>query len=191
MSEPGTDAAPVAAPTVRSRRTMLLLTAMIAFDLDLITKIIAVSVLDGRPPVKLLDGLVYLQVLRNPGAAFSMATGMTWVFTLIAAGVVVAIVWIAPKMRSRGWAIGLGLVLAGALGNLTDRVFRSPGPLRGHVVDIVSVIEPNGTFFPVFNVADVAISVGGTLIVLMAVLGRDYDGRSAKSTTDVMNGEPT
>jgi signal peptidase II len=150
---------------------------------DIVTKIVAVAALDGEPPVRLFGGLVYLQIVRNPGAAFGMATGMTWLLTLVALGVVIAIIWIMPKLRSVGWAVGLAMVLAGALGNLIDRFFREPGPLRGHVVDMVSVIEPNGTFFPVFNVADSSIVCGGALIVLMALLGRDYDGSSTKDNT--------
>ncbi len=147
---------------------------------DIITKIVAVSLLEGHPPVRVLGGLFYLQVVRNPGAAFSMATGMTWVLTLIAVAVVVAIIWIMPKLRSVGWAVGLALVLAGALGNLIDRFLREPGPLRGHVVDILSPFAANGDVFPVFNVADSSIVCGGALIVLMALLGRDYDGRSTR-----------
>jgi signal peptidase II len=144
---------------------------------DIVTKIVAVAALDGEPPVRVLGGLFYLQLVRNPGAAFGMATGMTWLLTLIAVAVVVAIIWIMPKLRSIGWAIGLALVLAGALGNLIDRFLREPGPLRGHVVDFLSPFAPNGDVFPVFNVADSSIVCGGALIVLMALLGRDYDGR--------------
>jgi signal peptidase II len=164
-----------------SRRGLLLaVTAVAVLTADVITKIIAVAGLEGERPLRILGGAVYLQLVRNSGAAFSMATGMTWVLSLIAIGVVIAIVWIMPKLRSVGWAIGLGLVLAGALGNLSDRIFRAPGPLRGHVVDFVSVFGPNGEVWPVFNVADSAIVVGGALIVLLALLGRDYDGRSTR-----------
>ncbi|WP_051385948.1 signal peptidase II [Actinokineospora inagensis] len=158
------------------RGLILVVAAVLVYALDLVTKIIVVANLAGEQPIKVLGGLVYLQLIRNPGAAFSMATGMTWLFTLIAAAVVVAIVWIMPKLRSIGWALGLGLVLAGALGNLTDRVFRAPGVFQGHVIDFISVFAPNADVFPVFNVADSGISVGGVLIVLMALLGRDYDG---------------
>ncbi|WP_285507479.1 signal peptidase II [Actinokineospora sp. NBRC 105648] len=180
--DPGTDTEPEvvaeqAAPAPPKRRgAILLVTALVWFALDLVTKVIVTATLEGHEPVRLLGGAVYLQLVRNPGAAFSMATGMTWLFTLIATGVVVAIVWIMPKLRSTGWALGLGLVLAGALGNLADRVFRAPAVFQGHVVDFVSVFAPDGDFFPVFNVADAGISVGGVLIVLMALLGRDYDG---------------
>nr|WP_245812402.1 signal peptidase II [Actinophytocola xinjiangensis] len=174
------------------RGWLFLLVAPVILVADLITKIIAVANLDGEPPVPVLGGLVYLQIVRNAGAAFGMATGMTWLLTLVATGVVIAIIWIMPKLRSVGWAVGLAMVLAGALGNLIDRFFREPGPLRGHVVDFVSVIEPNGDFFPVFNVADSSIVCGGALIVLMALLGRDYDGTSTKDKpTDEPQDEPT
>lgn len=144
--------------------------------LDIATKVAAVAFLEGEVPVELLGGLVYLDVLRNPGAAFSLGTDFTWLLSLLAIAVVLGICWLALKVRSTGWAIGLGLVLAGAAGNLVDRIFRAPGPLRGHVVDMISVLEPGGAFFPVFNVADSAICCGGALVVLLTLLGRDYDG---------------
>lgn len=158
------------------RGALLLLLAPVIFAADLVTKVLALNALDGQAPVRILGGFVYLQIVRNPGAAFGMATGMTWLLTVVAVGVVVAIIWLMPKLRSLGWAIGLALVLAGALGNLTDRFFRAPGPLQGHVVDFVSLFAPNGDAWPVFNVADSSIVCGGALIVLMALLGRDYDG---------------
>ncbi|MCP2272921.1 signal peptidase II [Actinokineospora diospyrosa] len=171
-----------AGPLPRKRGLILAVAALLVYAADLVTKVIVTATLEGEAPIRLLGGAVYLQLVRNPGAAFSMATGMTWLFTLIAAGVVVAIIWIVPKLRSTGWALGLGLVLAGAMGNLTDRIFRAPAVFQGHVVDFVSVFAPNGDFFPLFNVADAGISVGGVLIVLMALLGRDYDGTIARKT---------
>lgn len=174
---------PITEPRPPWRGPLLIAIALVVLTADVITKAVVVATLEGERPIRLLGGFVYLQLVRNPGAAFSMATGMTWVLTLIAIGVVLAIVWIMPKLRSIGWAIGLSLVLAGALGNLTDRLFRAPGPLRGHVVDFVSMFEPNGSAFPVFNVADSSIVVGGGLIVLMALLGREYDGSSTRQTS--------
>lgn len=163
-------------PLPEKRVLLLAAIAPVVFALDLVTKVIAVRQLEGQPPVELFGGLVYLSFLRNSGAAFGMAEGYTVILALIACGVVGFILWIARKLRSVGWAIGLGLVLGGAVGNLADRIFRGPGPLRGHVVDFISVVEPYGAFFPVFNVADSAICVGGAVIVLMAILQRDYDG---------------
>jgi signal peptidase II len=170
---------------------VLVLTAVVLYAFDLGSKVLALSELEGKEPVRVLGGAVYLQIVRNPGAAFSIATGMTWVLALVAVGVVVAIFWILPRLRSTGWAVGLGLVLAGALGNLTDRFFRAPGPLRGHVIDFVSLFGPNGDHWPVFNVADSSIVVGGILIVLLSLLGHEYDGRrsSDKKKAEVTTGE--
>jgi signal peptidase II len=157
---------------------VLLLALIAAFVLaaDIVTKTVAVAELENRAPLKLLDGLVYLQLVRNAGAAFSLATGYTWALTIVAIGVVVVIVRVSRRLRSTGWAVALGLVLGGALGNLTDRIFRAPGPLQGHVVDIVSLFAPDGRVWPVFNMADSSIVCGGVLLVLMALLGRELDG---------------
>ena len=162
----------------RPRRLLFLVfgVAVVLLVLDVVTKVAAVAGLEGRSPVRLLGGTVYLVLFRNPGAAFSLATGLTWLLALLAVVVVIAIVWIAPKLRSVGWAIGLGAVLAGTCGNLVDRLFRAPGPLQGHVVDFISLFAPDGSVWPVFNVADSSIVCGGILVVLMSVLGRDYDG---------------
>ncbi len=161
----------------RPRRTGLLVAAAgVTLVLDVLTKIIVVTALEGHPPVKLLGGALYLVVYRNPGAAFSLATGLTWVLSLIAVAVAVAIIRLAPRLRSAGWAFGLGLVLGGALGNLVDRLLRAPGPLRGHVVDFLSLLAPDGSVWPVFNLADSAIVCGGALLVYLAATGREFDG---------------
>jgi signal peptidase II len=164
----------------RRRLGVLLGVAAGLLALDVLTKVLAVANLEGKEPVRILGGLFYLQLIRNPGAAFSLGTGITWVFSLIMIAVVLVIVFMARRLRSVGWAIGLGMVLAGALGNLVDRVFRAPGPLRGHVVDFVSLFSPNGNIWPIFNIADMCINFGGAVIVLMALLGRYYDGTSTK-----------
>jgi signal peptidase II len=167
-----------AAPKVR----LLSLIAVLVLAADIVTKVIAVAQLEDRAPVELLGGLVYLQLVRNPGAAFSLATGYTWVLTIVAIAVVVVILRVARRLRSAGWAVALGLVLGGALGNLADRIFRAPGPLQGHVVDVVSLLAPDGRVWPVFNVADSSIVSGGVLLVVLALLGRELDGtRSGKS----------
>lgn len=150
--------------------------ASFALVLDILTKVAVVTTFEGGPPVRVLGGLVYLDVLRNAGAAFSLATGITWVLTLLAIAFVAVIIWLAPRVRSTGWTIGLGLVLGGACGNLVDRLFRAPGPLQGHVVDFISVFAPNGAYFPVFNIADSSIVCGGILVILLSLMGRDYDG---------------
>ncbi|MBA3410780.1 MAG: signal peptidase II [Geodermatophilaceae bacterium] len=161
----------------RPRRLGLLLTVgAIIFALDLASKLVVVATLSDQPPLKLLGGLIYLTEARNTGAAFGLAQGMTVVFTLVAAVVIVVILKIAPRLRSAGWAWALGLVVGGALGNLMDRIFRSPGVFRGGVVDFVSILDPAGQVWPIFNVADSAIVSGGLLGIVMALRGRDFDG---------------
>ena len=165
------------APTAPRRLLFLVFgVAAVLLAADIVTKVVAVAELEGQPPVELFGGAVYLVLFRNPGAAFSLATGLTWVLALLAMVIVGVIVWLSRKLRSTGWAVGLGLVLGGACGNLVDRIFRQPGPLRGHVVDFVSLFAPDGSVWPVFNVADSAIVCGGALVVLLTLLGRDYDG---------------
>lgn len=182
--ETGEAAEAAEAAVLPKRRIGLALgVALVAFAADLISKIVVVSTLDENVPVRTLGGVVYLQLIRNGGAAFGLANGMTWVLAVVAAAVVVAIIWLAARLRSVGWAIGLGLVLAGATGNLADRIFRAPGPLRGHVVDFISLFAPNGQGWAIFNVADSCICVGGVLIVLLSLLGKDYDGRSVPRRT--------
>ena len=162
----------------RQRRTGLLIAAAgVALLADVVSKVVVVATLQGQPPTRLLGGGLYLVVYRNSGAAFSLATGLTWLLSLVALGVVVVIIRLAPRLRSPGWAVGLGLVLGGALGNLVDRLLRAPGPLRGHVVDFLSLFAPDGSVWPVFNLADSAIVCGGALLVLMAMTGRELDGR--------------
>ncbi len=155
---------------------LLALIAIVVLVADVLTKVIGVAELEGREPIRILGGLVYLQLIRNPGAAFSLATGYTWVLTLIAIAIVVVIIRVARRLRSTGWAVALGLILGGALGNLGDRIFRAPGPLQGHVVDTVSLFAPDGRVWPVFNLADSCIVSGGVLLVLLALTGRELDG---------------
>jgi signal peptidase II len=139
---------------------------------DIITKALVVAHLREDEPVHVLGNVLMLNLLRNPGAAFSVGTGDTIVFTAIAVAVVVYIARTARKLHSIGWAITLGLLLGGALGNLTDRIFRAPGLFRGNVVDWIEVTR----YWPVFNLADSAIVCGGILTVLLAMLGYHLDG---------------
>lgn len=127
--------------------------------------------LPGRPPVHVVGDLVELTLTRNPGAAFSTGTSFTALITVVAlvAAVVTGVaIW---RSRSAAWAWALGLLLAGILGNLVDRLFREPGPFRGHVVDFIALPH-----WPVFNLADVWINIAAVLIVLLAVLGVRFDG---------------
>jgi signal peptidase II len=173
----------VSAPSVAvgPRVRLLSVIAVLVLAIDIGTKTLAVAELEGREPAELFGGLVWLTVVRNPGAAWSMATGYTWILSLIAITVVIVLIRVARRLRSTGWAVALGLVLGGAVGNLVDRIFRAPGPLRGHVVDMVSIVRPDGSFFPVFNAADSAVCCGGILLVLLALTGRELDGTRTPS----------
>jgi signal peptidase II len=146
-----------------------------------VSKLLVVATVAPGRDVRLLGGLVYLTQARNTGAAFSFAEGFTVVFTVVAAVVAVVIVRTARTLFSTGWAVALGLVLGGAIGNLLDRVFRAPGFLRGGVVDWISVFAPDGRVYPIFNLADSAIVCGGVLGAVLALRGVEFDGTRGRS----------
>lgn len=172
-ADPGHPDAPAAPRRDRGRLLVLLTSICVTvYALDQATKALALAQLTRGQPVEVVDGILQLRLVFNPGAAFSLATGMTWLLTLVAVAVVLVVVRIAARLGSRGWAVALGLLLAGALGNLTDRLVRPPGFARGQVTDFIEL--PN---FPVFNVADSSISVAAVLIVVLGFRGIGVDGR--------------
>jgi signal peptidase II len=130
----------------------------------------------------LVGSVLQLNLTRNSGAAFSIGTGATWILTAIACSVVVFVVVTARRLGSRGWALALGLLLGGSLGNLTDRMFRAPGPGRGQVVDFLQLPH-----YPIFNIADSAIVSAAVLIAVMAFRGVGIDGTRASSHTPKHN----
>lgn len=169
-------------PHARPRRLGLFaVVAVAALVLDVVSKVLVVAYLSGHLAVRVLGGAIYLDETRNSGAAFSLGTGFTIILTLIALAVVAVILRTAARLHSAGWAVALGLVLGGALGNLSDRVFRAPGVGRGHVVDFISLFGPDGAHWPIFNLADSAIVCGAILAGVLALRGIDIDGRSARS----------
>ena len=157
------------APT-RTYVRLFAVVALVSLVLDQVTKIVAVEKLQGRDSIEIIPGVLSLTFLRNPGAALSTGAGFTLVLSVIAIAVCIAVVRIAPRLRDRGWAIGLGLLLSGALGNLIDRIFREPSPLKGHVVDFIDY----GVF--VGNVADIALTFAAIIIVWRAWRGVRIDG---------------
>ncbi|MFB7613854.1 signal peptidase II [Kitasatospora sp. NPDC056181] len=174
VAEPGeVTATPAEQETPRGRRRIgvLMTVALVAFLIDLGTKLLVVARLENHAAIKVVGDVVTFQVIRNSGAAFGMGQALTIVFTVIAASVIVVIWRIARRLYSLPWAIALGLLLGGALGNLTDRLFRAPSAFRGHVVDFISVQH-----FAVFNLADSAIVCGGILVVLLSFRGSNPDG---------------
>ena len=155
----------------RRRIAVLFVVAVFAYTLDLVSKLLVVAKLEHHAPIEVFGDWLEFHAIRNPGAAFGFGAAFTVIFTMIAAAVIVVIARLARKLYSLPWAIALGLLLGGALGNLTDRIFRSPGIFQGEVVDFIA---PKG--FAVFNLADSAIVCGGILIVLLSFRGLDPDG---------------
>ncbi|MFF7880303.1 signal peptidase II [Streptomyces sp. NPDC007896] len=163
--------APAEGPRGRRRIAVLFTVAALAYALDLISKLIVVAKLEHHAPIQIIGDWLRLEAIRNAGAAFGFGEAFTIIFTVIAAAVIVVIARLARKLYSLPWAIALGLLLGGALGNLTDRIFRSPGIFEGAVVDFIAPKH-----FAVFNLADSAIVCGGILIVLLSFRGLDPDG---------------
>jgi signal peptidase II len=154
----------------RRARALIVMLAVAAFVLaaDAISKMLVLEKLPLGKTVRLLDGLLTLRLTFNAGAAFGLGTSYTVLIALIACGVIVFIIRTARRLRSVAWSIALGLLLGGATGNLSDRLFRSPGPLRGRVVDWINLPH-----FPwTFNIADSAIVCSAILIALLVFLGR-------------------
>lgn len=149
----------------------MLSVALVALAIDAGTKILAVHHLQDRAPVQLVDHWVQFTLARNPGAAFSTGTGHTPLLTAVAIVAAGLVIWFAFRVRATGWAWALGFLLAGILGNLTDRLFREPGPFRGHVVDFIEFPH-----WPVFNVADICINLAALLILIQVVRGVRLDG---------------
>lgn len=162
--------------------------AVFVVALDAISKEIATKTLDPDEPVKLLGGALYLSLTRNAGAAFSLFRDFTMIFPIIALGVAIWIGFMARTLRSLPWAVSLGLILGGAMGNVVDRIFRAPGPFQGHVVDFFSLFDPHGQAFPIFNVADMALTFGVTLAILLELLGRQRDGTRLKGREEKNGG---
>src|SRR6266498_4091093 len=158
------------APQPRRVR-VLIAVAVLVLAADIITKVIVVATLSTRPPVRLLGGLVTLRVDRNPGAAFSIGTSMTLVFSAIAVSVIIYILRTSRRIYSVPWAVTFCLMVGATTENLMDRLLRYPGPLRGYVVDWIQLPH-----WPVFNVADSSIVCGGILAVLLAGRGVRIDG---------------
>ncbi|WP_249223122.1 signal peptidase II [Microbacterium sp. CIAB417] len=147
--------------------------AIIVLAADQYVKHLTVENLPYAEPVPVLGDFLQLYFVRNPGAAFSIGSDYTWIFTIALSVVAGIIIWKAFGLRSRLWAVVLGCLLGGVLGNLTDRFFREPGFGIGQVVDMISMpwMMP-----AIFNVADIFIVTGMISVALLVVLGLRFDG---------------
>ncbi len=154
--------------------------AVIVLAVDTISTTLALDVLARHPTVRLLNGLVTVHLTLNAGAAFGFGTADAAVIGLFVCGVIISIVAVATRLRSRSWTIALGLLLGGAAGNLGDRLFRAPGMFRGPVVDWINLPH-----FPwTFNPADASIACAAALIAVLALRGVRIDGTSARASAD-------
>ena len=162
--------------------------ALAVYGLDQLGKLLVVTNLTEGEVVPVLGTVLQWQFVRNPGAAFSLASGMTWIFTILAAGVITFIVWFARRIRSIAWALVFGLLLGGVLGNLTDRLLREPSFGLGHVIDYISTpwLIP-----AIYNVADIAIVSSMVLFMILTIRGVGLDGiRESKRTDAAAEAEP-
>jgi len=178
-------------PRAHRRRTwwVFAAVALVLYAADLVTKVLAVEHLTGRADVPLVGEILQLRLIRNPGAAFSTGTGLTPVLTVVAIVAALVVLWLSRRLGSLGWAVGLGFLLAGVTGNLTDRLFRAPGVFHGHVVDFLMLPS-----WPIFNVADICINVAAVLIVVQAFRGMRVDGtrdREADEETADESADPS
>jgi signal peptidase II len=155
-------------------RLIFAVVAATAYAVDVMTKVLAVEKLAGGADIELLGSWLVLHLTRNPGAAFSTGTELTLLLSMIAIAAAGVVLYLARRIGTAAWAWALGLLLGGILGNLTDRILREPGPMRGHVVDFLMVPH-----WPVFNVADICINVAAGLILLQAIRGIGINGTRA------------
>ena len=141
----------------------LFATAWTIWLFDFATKTWALHSLSSQPR-KIISSFLQFTLVHNSGAAFSFATGFTIAFSLLALAVVIAVIYYAPKLTSHGWQIAIGLLLGGVLGNLTDRIFREPSFLSGHVIDWIQIPH-----WPVFNIADSAICIAAAIAFVLSM----------------------
>jgi len=160
---------------------ILLAAALVVYGVDQLSKYLVVTNLTEGEIVPVLGNVLQWQFVRNPGAAFSLASGMTWIFTILAAGVITFIAWFARRIRSIAWALVFGLLLGGVLGNLTDRLLREPSFGLGHVIDFISTpwLIP-----AIYNIADIAILSSMALFMLLTIRGVGLDGTRESKRAD-------
>ncbi|MET0782045.1 MAG: signal peptidase II [Microbacterium sp.] len=154
--------------------TIIAILAALVLAADQFTKYLAIQNLPPEQAVKILGDFLIFYLVRNPGAAFSLGEGVTWIFTIALTAVAVVIVWLAAtRIRSRVWAVVLGLLLGGVLGNLTDRMLREPGFPVGHVIDFINTpwMMP-----AIYNVADIFIVTMMIAVAVLVLFGFHLDG---------------
>ncbi|WP_234698475.1 signal peptidase II [Lacisediminihabitans changchengi] len=158
----------------------LVVVALAVYAFDQGTKYLIVANLNENDQVEVLGTLLQFHFVKNSGAAFSLASGTTWIFSIAASAVTVVIIYFARRIRSIGWAVLFGMLLGGTTGNLTDRLFREPGFGVGHVVDFVQIAG----FPAIFNIADSFICASMVLFVILTIRGVRLDGTRTVKASD-------
>jgi signal peptidase II len=151
---------------------------LVVLGLDQLTKALALHGLTPGEPVNVIGSLLKFNLIRNPGAAFSLGTSYTPVISAIQIIVAVGVVWLSRRLGSVGWAVAFGFLFGGAVGNIVDRIFRAPSPFHGHVVDFLQTPH-----WAIFNVADMAVTSAAALLVIQTLRGVHLDG-TKESTKD-------
>jgi signal peptidase II len=140
---------------------------ILVVTLDQLTKLAALEFLTPGASKPFIGELLKLYLIRNDSAAFSIGMGQTWIFTILSSLAAAALLWYGPKVKTRGWALIAGGLLGGVVGNLIDRITREPGFPNGHVIDFLQL--PFG--FPIFNIADSAIVISMSIVVIRILRG--------------------
>jgi len=166
---------------------VLAIVALVVYAIDQVTKILIVQNLAEGEQSPLLGELLQLHFVKNSGAAFSLGTGMTWIFSIVAVAVAVFIIIFARRIRSWAWAVLFGLLLGGTIGNLTDRLFREPSFGQGHVIDFLQL----WAFPAIFNIADSAIVASMALFIILTLRGVGLDGKRTVKTPVADAADPT
>ncbi len=154
-------------------------TAVLLIAIDQLIKLWVLAELKGKPPILLLGpitessntDLLRFVFVSNSGAAFGLGENLTLIISAIAIAVVIGLIRWSFKVADPVWAVAVTLLLGGAAGNLIDRLLQPPSPLRGHVVDFISVGS-----FPVFNFADICITLAAFTLVVATLTKRDPEG---------------
>lgn len=146
--------------------------AVFAYVFDQLTKFWVTTSMIAGQRIPVLPPLLHWYFIRNSGAAFSIGENLTWMFSLIMAAVSIVILLQIRKLGSVWWSLAFGLLLGGALGNLTDRLFREPSFGMGRVVDFVQL--PG--FDAIFNIADSSVVCAVAIICILTLRGISLDG---------------
>lgn len=159
-------------PTAGRRLPLLFaLIGLAVVGLDQLTKVLALNNLEPGEPVDMIGSLLRLNLIRNPGAAFSLGSDYTPVIAVIQITVALVVVYLARRLGSTGWALAFGFLFGGAVGNIIDRIFREPSPFHGHVVDFLQLPH-----WAIFNVADMAVTTAAILMIVQTLRGIKLDG---------------